>query len=527
MVVGDPLGGGEVVGGRHDDAGLPLHRLEDDRGDGVVDGGRERGHVVVRHEGDVARQGLERLAVGGLGREGQRAHGAAVEGALGGDEPGAAGPAGELERGLVGLGAGVAEEDTRVVGPAEEADEALGQGDLWLGGEEVGHVAERAELGGDGLDEGGVGVAEGVDGDAAEQVDVLLAVGVPHVRALPAGEGQHGRAEGVHHGAGVAVLDAHVASSRRVGLAHPRGDAGEHLGADPLVGEDLEQHGVGLAAVDDRGARYPAGDGLVAGPHLGDHARVEGRQHLAERLGADLLDQVVGVAVVAVEALDVGEDQQLLGSQRDREGRGGGVRVDVVDLAVDVGRDRADDRHPAGLDEVEDRLGPHLGDLADEAQVDLGAVDDRAGGDGAEEAGVLPRQADGQCAVLVDEADELALHLADEHHPDDVHRLGRGHPQPAAELRLDAELVEHPGDLRAAAVHDDGLEAGEAQERDVLGEGDLEGLVGHRVAAVLHDDRAAVVALEPRQGRGQRAGLGRVGAARVLDGLGHRLGHEL
>ena len=90
--------------------------------------------------------------------------------------------------------------------------------------------------------------------------------------------------------------------------------------------------------------------------------------------------------------------------------------------------------------------------------------------------------------MLVDQPDELALHLADEHHPDDVHRLGRGHPQAAAELRLDAEPVEHRGDLRAAAVHDDRLEAGEAQERDVLGEGGLEGVVGHRVAAVLHHD---------------------------------------
>src|SRR6478735_4152083 len=213
VAVGDPLGGGEVVRGRHDDAGLSLHRFEDDRGDRVVDRGLERGHVVVRDEGDVAREGLERLAVGSLGREGQRAHGATVERALGRDEPGAAGPAGELERGLVGLGAGVAEEDARVVGPAEEADEALRQGDLRLGGEEVGDVAEGAELGGDGLDEGGVGVAEGVDGDAAEQVDVLLAVGVPHVRTLPAGERQHRRAEGVHDRAGVALLDvAHDSS---------------------------------------------------------------------------------------------------------------------------------------------------------------------------------------------------------------------------------------------------------------------------------------------------------------------------
>jgi hypothetical protein len=32
--------------------------------------------------------------------------------------------------------------------------------------------------------------------------------------------------------------------------------------------------------------------------------------------------------------------------------------------------------------------------------------------------------------VLVEQADQLALDLADEHHPDDVHRLGRGDPEP-------------------------------------------------------------------------------------------------
>ena len=72
--------------------------------------------------------------------------------------------------------------------------------------------------------------------------------------------------------------------------------------------------------------------------------------------------------------------------------------------------------------------------------------------------------------MLVDQPDQLALHLADQHHADDVHRLGRGHPQAALELGLDAEPVEHRGDLRAAAVHDDRAEPGEPQEHDVLGE---------------------------------------------------------
>ena len=83
-----------------------------------------------------------------------------------------------------------------------------------------------------------------------------------------------------------------------------------------------------------------------------------------------------------------------------------------------------------------------------------------------------------------------------------------GDAQAAPELALDAEPVEHAADLRAAAVHDDRVEAGHPQEHDVLGERALEGVVGHRVAAVLHHDRLAVVGLQPRQGPGERGGLG-------------------
>ena len=77
----------------------------------VVDGRREGVGVPVRDEDHVAGQRLERLPVLGVVGDRQRTHGAAVEGALGGDDLGPAGRPGDLERGLVGLGAGVGEED--------------------------------------------------------------------------------------------------------------------------------------------------------------------------------------------------------------------------------------------------------------------------------------------------------------------------------------------------------------------------------------------------------------------------------
>ena len=74
--------------------------------------------------------------------------------------------------------------------------------------------------------------------------------------------------------------------------------------------------------------------------------------------------------------------------------------------------------------------------------------------------------------------------------------------------------VEVLGDLRSAAVHDDRLEPGVAQEHDVLGERGLQLRAGHRVAAVLDDDDLVVEPGEPRQRVDEGLGL----LHRVLDG---------
>ena len=161
-------------------------------------------------------------------------------------------------------------------------------------------------------------------------------------------------------------------------------------------------------------------------------------------------------------------------------------------------------------------------DVADEPEVDLLAVDDGAATAGAEQAGVLAGQAHGDRAVLVEQTDELATHLAGEHHPHDVHDLGGGDPQAAPELALEAQPVEHRRDLRAAAVDDDRPQPGIPEEDDVLGEGGLEGVVDHGVAAVLDDDEGAAEPLEPGQRLDQGLGLA-LGDAQCggVDGAAH------
>ena len=80
--------------------------------------------------------------------------------------------------------------------------------------------------------------------------------------------------------------------------------------------------------------------------------------------------------------------------------------------------------------------------------------------------------------------------------------------RPCTNSLLSCEALEHAGDLRAAAVHDDGVHAGLLQEHDILGEGCRQFGIAHGMAAVFDDHGLPVVALHVRQGLGQDAGLG-------------------
>ena len=92
---GGRRGRGQVAGRRRDDAALAQDRLEQHhRRSGRSTAAAQRVDVAVRHVAHAAGQRLERRAAWRLAGERQRAHGAAVEGALGGDDLGPAGAAG-------------------------------------------------------------------------------------------------------------------------------------------------------------------------------------------------------------------------------------------------------------------------------------------------------------------------------------------------------------------------------------------------------------------------------------------------
>ena len=94
----------------------------------------------------------------------------------------------QLQGALVGLGARVGEEHLAAGLPRPAVDQPV-DGQRHLGTQlvavEVGDVAERARLGRHGLGHHGMGMAERDHGQARDEVQVALAVGVVELRALP------------------------------------------------------------------------------------------------------------------------------------------------------------------------------------------------------------------------------------------------------------------------------------------------------------------------------------------------------
>lgn len=272
-------------------------------------------------------------------------------------------------------------------------------------------------------------------------------------------------------------------------------------------------------AVDDAGGGHAVAHGVQTALHLRHHPGAQLREQLLQLGGGEAADHLVAVGPVLVETLDVREDHEGFGPQRSSECRSRRIGIDVVDMSVVLApRDRRDDRDTAVGEQCLDRAGVDRGDLAhppdvDQLPVDLGQM--LGGGDGVR---VLAGQPDGERPVLVEQPDQLALHLPREHHPYDVHGVLGGDAQAGLELADDAVPVEGGADLRAAAVHDDGLEARVVQEHDVLRERGLQVLVDHGVAAELDDDGPAVVPGQPGQRLDEDLCLGQRG---VLAGSAH------
>ena len=172
---------------------------------------------------------------------------------------------------------------------------------------------------------------------------------------------------------------------------------------------------------------------------------------------------------------------------------------------VGRGRQRRQHRDQFAADHLLEDGGVDLVGIADEAEIDhlldVGIRIDHGAGDllRLHHVAVLAAQADGLAAGGVDVADDLLVDRAGQHHLDDLDGLLVGDAQAGGEFRLDAELLQHGLDLRAAAVHHHRVDGGLLEQHHVAREVARRLLAAHGVAAVFHHDDLLVVALHVRQ----------------------------
>ena len=157
--------GEEPIGCRHH-AGFALNGLQEDSGHVVVKRW-EALNVTVGVVFDARGHGLEFFPLVGLAGERQRPHGTAVEPVLGGKDSTPARGAGNFERRLVGLSAGIAEKHPRirVTKPVDEAGSHINDR---LGCIQVGNMPQGGNLLGYRLHHRRMTVSQGVHRNARQ-----------------------------------------------------------------------------------------------------------------------------------------------------------------------------------------------------------------------------------------------------------------------------------------------------------------------------------------------------------------------
>ena len=177
----------EVVRRRHHHPAFAHDGFEKDCSGLRSDRGGHRIDVAVRHVPHTGRHRLERCAFGGLAGQCERAHRASVERLLGRYDLWPPGAPGDLERRLVGLGAGIAEERPTLDTPPRQ--QRFGQLDHRFVEIDVRGVSESGHLLGHRRDDAGVGMPQDVHRDPTEKVEILATLHIGENRAEPGLQG--------------------------------------------------------------------------------------------------------------------------------------------------------------------------------------------------------------------------------------------------------------------------------------------------------------------------------------------------
>lgn len=185
---------------------------------------------------------------------------------------------------------------------------------------------------------------------------------------------------------------------------------------------------------------------------------------------------------------------------------GEGIGIDVVGGAVTAGSDGRDDRDHLRFGKQIEQGAVDFHDFTDETEIEH-ALYIAVGIDNGlfrlfreDHVAVLTTETDGPFARLVDEGDDFLVDRAYQNHFNNFDGLGIGDAQATLEFRFNAHLRQHRTDLRAAAMHDDGVDAGLLQQGDVFRESFAKRGIAHGVTAIFHHDCLVFVFLHEGQG---------------------------
>jgi hypothetical protein len=126
---------------------------------------------------------------------------------------------------------------------------------------------------------------------------------------------------------------------------------------------------------------------------------------------------------------------------------------------------------------------------------------------GADHPAILAGNAHRQRAGPGDQAGDIFIDGAGQHHLHHFHHRRVRDTQTVDERGLDGEALQHRVDLRAAAMHHHRIDADLLQQRDVVAELLGEVFLTHRMTTVFHHHGRAGIAAQERQGLCEDMGL--------------------
>src|SRR6056297_360749 len=278
------------------------------------------------------------------------------------------------------------------------------------------------------------------------------------------------------------------------------GAASGDLRAQPLVGEDFQQHGMCYPAVDDMCAANTRFDRVQSTADLGKHTSVHGpvcNQRI--HLGRAEAGQYFLLAVH--QSGNVGQQHELfrlhhLGNLARHQ-----VRVDVIGVAGVVGTNRCDDWNEIAVENDVQHFGVDLADVADVSDIDdfrrrqLRALAGNLQAFCADQAAVLAGNPDRLAAGAIDRGDDLLVDAPAEHHLHHVHRLRVGYPHAVHKLAGNTQLFQQRANLRPATVHDNRVHANQLHQNNIAGETFVKQRIDHGITAELDHNGLAGEAL--------------------------------